>query len=65
VETEGELPDVVQVEPLSLEEVDTILAPVHEAPVRVSLCMEQAVNFFAVDAAPALEAFVFETPVRG
>jgi hypothetical protein len=51
------LPDIVHVEPRSLEEVHAVLAFLHAAIVRISLRMEQAVHLVAFHAGLTLEAF--------
>jgi hypothetical protein len=53
------LPDVIHVEPLLFYEICTVFALFHAAHFRVALCVEYAVELIAVDAAPALPAFVF------
>ena len=52
------LPDIVHVEPLFLEEVHAVFAFFHTAIVRITVPMEQALHLVAVHAGPALVAFV-------
>jgi hypothetical protein len=56
---EDGLPDVIHVEPLFFHEICTVFALFHAAQFRIALCVEYAVELIAVDAAPALLAFVF------
>lgn len=56
---EDGLSDIVHVESLFFQEIRTVFALVHAAHFRVALCVEYAVHLIAVDAAPALSAFVF------
>jgi hypothetical protein len=56
---EDGLSDIVHVKPLFFHKICTIFALFHAAPFRVALCVEYAVDLIAVDAAPALLAFVF------